>query len=173
MCATTTYYAYMVKPFEPIAEPQTVGIAALAAFVTLVSIQRVSRLSWEKSWLAGMMGLLFRGGIAYPFLEWGLDAYRNPAHFKQYISGNIPALVFSSLFGLDTTVFLIFAVELGLAVMIISGKLNRITGITSAVLLTLFAVVASYPLALPQNIALIAASLEYARLGNKLVISST
>ncbi len=173
MCATATYYALMVKPFEPIAEPQTVGIAALSAFVTFVSIPRVSRLSEENSWLAGLLGLLFRGGIAYPFFEWGLDAYRNPAHFKHYITENSSALLVASIFGLDTTVYLIFAVELALAVMLVSDRLHRATGIISAALLTLFTIVAGYPLALPQNITLIAASLEYVRLDGKLVTSST
>ncbi|MCS7129698.1 MAG: hypothetical protein NZ919_03580, partial [Candidatus Caldarchaeum sp.] len=95
--------------------------------------------------------------------EWGLDAYRNPLHFISYIRGNILARAVAAPLGIENTVFLIFVVEVSLSLLLVSGLGRKAVGLSTAALLTLFSVVAAYPLALPQNIALIAAAITYAR----------
>jgi uncharacterized membrane protein YphA (DoxX/SURF4 family) len=104
-------------------------------------------------------------GIAYPFVEWGLDALRNPKHFITYISSNERALLIAGLIGIENSVFLLFVLEITLAALIVLGQLRTVTALTSAAILALFMVISGYPLAFPQNIILVAASL---RLGTEL-----
>ncbi|MEM4411100.1 MAG: hypothetical protein QXT61_05290, partial [Candidatus Caldarchaeum sp.] len=63
---------------------------------------------------------------------------------------------------LDHAVLSLAAVELSLAFLVLSGLFKRWTCMMVVAVLVVFAVVAGYPLALPQNIAL--ASVAYSRL---------
>ncbi|MDJ0274401.1 MAG: hypothetical protein QXO17_02495 [Nitrososphaerota archaeon] len=156
----TAYYSVWVKPFAPIAEPQTIGISMIALGSTIEEVSsRVAARDYRVSKLA--ITLLMRGGIAYPFVEWGLDALRNPKHFVNYISSNERASTLANPIGIENAVFLIFLVETVLATLIATGLLRKLTGIVSALVLTLFSAVAGYPLALPQNVVLIATSIRY------------
>ncbi len=146
------YYWVAVKPLEPIAEPQSVGILFLSASLLAPLMRR--RLTPHNLQLLGL-----RLGIAYPYLEWGLDAFRNPLHFYEYITQN-PATSFLATQGLiEETVILLGSLELLLALTISFGFAVRPFSALSLAVLTVFMVVAGYPLALPQNIALAAASL--------------
>jgi len=156
------YYWFFVKPIEPIAEPQSVGIIAisLALFIQspipiLRSINFIGRVSGSESFRL----FLLRLGLAYPFVEWGLDALRNPAHFIAFMQNNyITSLVFPRTL-LSPITFILGFYELMLAVMLVLNLF--ITSVSKAVLFTLivFILVAGYPLALPQDIVLVAASL--------------
>ncbi len=159
----TGYYWLRVKPFEPLAEPQTVGLCAVSLYLALGYWSQLERL-YHRWWPVQLLQpILLRGGVAYPFVEWGLDALRNPTHFKACISGNQLALLIAGPMGVDRAVFLLFLIELSLALLILSGAWSRAVGIASASLLLLFVVVAGYPLALPQNLGLIAASIRIAQ----------
>lgn len=151
------YYWFFVKPMEPIAEPQTVGILA----ITLALLSR-PLLKPYGNMSSGVEDVLIRLGLAYPFVEWGLDALRNPVHFKSYLSINplTRSLIPAGL--LDHAVLSLAAVELSLAFLVLSGLFKRWTCMMVVAVLVVFAVVAGYPLALPQNIAL--ASAAYSRL---------
>ncbi len=156
---TSAYYSFRVKPYAPLAEPQTVGIllVALAAALDEVLAGSLSRLS---AFLKPVAVLLLRGGVAYPFVEWGLDAVRNPKHFVSYISGNERALVIARVLGIENSVFLLSVLEIALASLIVLGLLRTLSALASATVLTVFMVVSGYPLAFPQNVALVAASLR-------------
>ncbi|MDW8043290.1 MAG: hypothetical protein RMJ30_03490 [Nitrososphaerota archaeon] len=156
----TGYYSLLIKPFEPIAEPQTVGIFFIAISMLLSHVEKPTPLN---KLVRFARIVLFRAGIAYPFFEWGLDAYRNPVHFISYIRGNNLARTIASPLGLENAVFALFVVEVSLSLFIMTGFARKLAGITAAALLVLFSFVAAYPLALPQNIALITASVLYAR----------
>ena len=157
--AVTAYYSLRVKPFAPLAEPQTVGLCAISLYLALNPrslLGKLPRIRWAAHILPP---LLLRGGVAYPFAEWGLDALRNPAHFKAYITGNELAYLLAKPVGIEVSVFLVFLTECVLALLILVGVWRRALGIVSASLLSMFLVVAGYPLAFPQNLGLIAASL--------------
>jgi len=154
------YYSVRLKPFAPLAEPQTIGILLIALAAT--SEETVTLfLRKDSPLLKRINDLLLRGGIAYPFVEWGLDALRNPKHFISYISSNERALLIASTIGIESSVFLLFVIEITLATSIILGWQRTFTAPTSAAILTLFMIVSGYPLAFPQNIALVAASLRF------------
>jgi uncharacterized membrane protein YphA (DoxX/SURF4 family) len=156
----SSYYSVRLKPFAPLAEPQTIGILLIALAAT--SEETVTLfLRKDSPPLKPINDLLLRGGIAYPFVEWGLDALRNPKHFITYISSNERALLIASPIGIENSVFLLFLLELTLATLIILGWLRTLTTLASAAILTLFMIVSGYPLAFPQNIALVAASLRF------------
>ena len=157
--AVTAYYSLRVKPFAPLAEPQTVGLCAISLYLALNPrslLGKLPRIRWAAHILPP---LLLRGGVAYPFVEWGLDALRNPAHFKAYIAGNELAYLLAKPVGIEVSVFLVFLTECVLALLILAGVWRRALGIVSASLLSMFLVVAGYPLAFPQNLGLVAASL--------------
>lgn len=144
-----TYYWLFVKPHEPIAEPQTVGILGVTAALLIKELGP----GWDGFWQ-----VVLRMGVAYPFVEWGLDAFRNPFHFKAYLMVNpvtsriLPAEYF------DFVVFVLGIYELLLACLVVSGLFRRVVAVTAASTLLFFMAVAGYPLAFPQNIALVAAA---------------
>jgi len=144
-----TYYWFFVKPFEPIAEPQTVGILG----VTLALLVKESGKT-----RAGLWRPILRLGVAYPLVEWGLDAFRNPVHFKAYLSVNTITSRIIPAWGLDYAVFTLGVYELVLAGLIVSGVLEKTTAAIAASTFLAFIAVAGYPLAFPQNIALAAAA---------------
>jgi uncharacterized membrane protein YphA (DoxX/SURF4 family) len=159
------YYSVRLKPFAPLAEPQTIGILLISS---VAAVEETIPLFPRKgiSHLKRINDLLLRGGIAYPFVEWGLDALRNPKHFISYISSNERALLIAGPIGIENSVFLLFVLEITLAIMIILGWLRTLTALTSAAILTLFMIISGYPLAFPQNIVLVAASLRLGTVGN-------
>jgi hypothetical protein len=154
------YYSIRLKPFAPLAEPQTIGILLIALAATFEETVN-SFLRKDFPLLKRINELLLRGGIAYPFVEWGLDALRNPKHFITYISSNEMALIIARPIGIENSVFLLFVLEITLAILIVLGWLRTLTALASAAILTLFTIISGYPLAFPQNIALIAASLRF------------
>ncbi|MCS7137061.1 MAG: hypothetical protein NZ941_01680, partial [Candidatus Caldarchaeum sp.] len=109
--ALTAFYVLRVKPFEPLAEPQTVGILGITLSQLLPhNVKAVHQPKLDNF----VEDFLLRVGIAYPLFEWGLDAYRNPLHFISYIRGNILARAVAAPLGIENTVFLIFVVEVSL-----------------------------------------------------------
>ena len=146
------YYWSAVKPLEPIAEPQSVGILFLSA--SLLS-------SLMNKWLNSRDLLLFgfRLGVAYPYLEWGIDAFRNPLHFHAYLLQNPFTSFLADLSLIREAVFLLGLTELLLALTILLGIAVKHFSSLSLLMLIIFMIVAGYPLAIPQNIALAAASL--------------
>ncbi|BAJ50964.1 hypothetical protein CSUB_C1112 [Candidatus Caldarchaeum subterraneum] len=154
--ALLTYYWAFVKPLEPIAEPQSVGILAIS--VALL----VSMLHSENFFTR----LLLRGGLAYPFFEWGLDALRNPYHFAAYLTANTVTKPLFTYLPLYPSIFALGAFEVVLSVWAVSGPGFKIACMTSALTLLVFSAVAGYPLALPQNIALIATAVDISRRPN-------
>ncbi len=155
-----SYYWIFVKPLEPIAEPQSVGLIAVSlALLTRLDIAKrlMSLLYIRDDYSAAL--LLVRLGLAYPFLEWGLDAFRNPPIFYAFISGNRLAYSLASPVGVETATLLIFIFEVALALLLISGFMVRASAAATFFLLALFSAVAAYPLALPQNIALAASAI--------------
>jgi acylphosphatase/uncharacterized membrane protein YphA (DoxX/SURF4 family) len=144
-----TYYMFFVKPFEPIAEPQTVGILGVTAALLVREIGKTP---------AGLWRIILRLGIAYPLVEWGLDAFRNPAHFKAYLSVNPITSRIIPAEALDYAVTWLGVYELALASLILSGMLEKAAAAIAAATFLAFTAVAGYPLAFPQNIALAAAA---------------
>jgi uncharacterized membrane protein YphA (DoxX/SURF4 family) len=144
-----TYYMFFVKPFEPIAEPQTVGILGVTAALLVREIGKIPAVLWR---------LILRLGIAYPLVEWGLDAFRNPAHFKAYLSVNPITSRIIPAEALDYAVTWLGVYELALASLILSGVLEKAAAAIAAATFLAFTAVAGYPLAFPQNIALAAAA---------------
>ncbi|MEM4289378.1 MAG: hypothetical protein QXQ48_03795 [Nitrososphaerota archaeon] len=146
-----TYYWFFVKPREPIAEPQTVGILGIT--LSLLT-EYLPKISLEKSRL--MRDVLLRLGLAYPFIEWGLDAFRNPLHFKSYLSSNFLTSHLIPAGLLDSIVLCLAFFEVALASLILAGVVRRAVSFLTFLVLAVFSVVAGYPLALPQNIVLMA-----------------
>ncbi|MEM4295119.1 MAG: hypothetical protein QXV86_05060 [Candidatus Caldarchaeum sp.] len=154
--AATAYYSLLVKPFAPIAEPQTVGISAVSLSMALSRFE-------ETRYVVFLRNFLLRAGIAYPLFEWGVDAYRNPLHFTSYIMGNSVARTLVSPVGVENAVFLLFAAEVVLSLLLVSGFGAKAVGLLTAGFLSFLSAVALYPLALPQNIALITAAIDYSQ----------
>jgi len=146
-----TYYWLYIKPMAPIAEPQSVGLIGVSLGI-LVQRYRIIR-RWSD--------YLLRGGLAYPFLEWGLDAHRNPHHFYNYLSTN---KFTQPLIGV-TDPFLLIAMlsiyEVGLGVWLLTGLLSRPSSLIVLITLAVFSAIAGYPLALPQNIALVTTAWKF------------
>lgn len=160
----SAYYSLYVKPFAPLAEPQTVGIASIALYTVLRSFGWMHGKVLSVPLSNNLVDILLRGGLTYPFLEWGLDAYRNPRHFVSYINSNHLASTIVSPIGAELATFLLFLCEISLAALLLSGALRKLVGLATSTVLIFFSLVAGYPLAIPQNLALIAASLHYATL---------
>lgn len=161
-----TYYWLFVKPVEPIAEPQSVGIIGVTAvFLAGLLPQRFNNFS------AKALDGLFRLGLAYPFFEWGVDAFRNPVHFITYLSVNqVTRRILPSAF-LDEITFFLGAYEVFLGLWILSGLLRKYAMIFVIATLAVFTVVAGYPLAFPQNIVLVAAAYTWLRKGDSIFSS--
>ncbi|GBC68671.1 hypothetical protein HRbin01_00354 [archaeon HR01] len=141
-----TYYWLYVKPLEPIAEPQSVGLVGISAGILLQELR--PRDGWPL--------FLLRGGLAYPFMEWGLDAYKNPYHFHSYISTNTVTKSLITVVDPYLLIALLSIYEIGLAVWLLSGLYPKLSSYATLFTLITFSAVAGYPLALPQNIALAA-----------------
>jgi uncharacterized membrane protein YphA (DoxX/SURF4 family) len=101
---------------------------------------------------------LLRGGLAYSFLEWGLDAHRNPNHFYSYLSNNWVGQHLIDIMDPFLLIALLSLYELALAVWLLNGLLPRLFSSVALFTLIVFSATAGYPLALPQNIALAAAA---------------
>jgi uncharacterized membrane protein YphA (DoxX/SURF4 family) len=151
-----SYYWVFVKPREPIAEPQSVGILAISTILLQRQLRR-----FFKSRLPDWPLLAARLGVAYPFFEWGLDALRNPHHFQSYFNANPITQPLMQTMGPENLAgYLALGVfEVSLALLLSFGLLARIDAIVALGALVLFSVVARYPLALPQDIALAAATI--------------
>ncbi len=155
--AILVYYWLRVKPIEPIAEPQSVGIIAISVIFLIPYLRRMfgSSLASEDVVL-----LLLRLGVAYPFVEWGLDAFRNPAHFIAFFSSNTITRAIIPVEYMLPASYVLGVFELVVASSLVLGIAPRISAVASFAALAVFSVVAGYPLALPQDIALAAASLH-------------
>jgi uncharacterized membrane protein YphA (DoxX/SURF4 family) len=146
-----TYYWLFVKPRAPIAEPQSVGILLISLILVFPELQRVLRAEM----LREVLPLAVRLGLAYPFLEWGLDALRNPLHFQDYLRyENALTQSFFSGSNIQTALLVLGLFEVVVAVWLAVGLTTRIASFVSLAALIVFSVVAGYPLALPQDIAL-------------------
>jgi uncharacterized membrane protein YphA (DoxX/SURF4 family) len=110
--------------------------------------------------------LAVRLGLAYPFFEWGLDALRNPDHFRSYFATNQMTQPIVQAWGAGNMVLLLGVFEVGLALILAFGLLGRFIALMALGTLVIFALVAGYPLALPQDIALGAASIILFREGS-------
>ncbi|MDJ0270214.1 MAG: DoxX family protein [Aigarchaeota archaeon] len=154
--AILTYYWIWVKPIEPIAEPQSVGIIAISTIFLIPYLHRIlgSPLAGGDTAL-----LLLRLGVAYPFVEWGLDAFRNPAHFIAFFSSNIVTRAIIPVEYMLPASYVLGVFELVVALSLVLGIAPRASAVASFTSLVVFSAIAGYPLALPQNIALAAASL--------------
>ncbi|MEM0481428.1 MAG: DoxX family membrane protein [Nitrososphaerota archaeon] len=144
-----TYYWFFVKPIAPIAEPQTVGILSITLSILT---PYAPKLSPDKH--GTIQDALLRLGLAYPFIEWGLDAFRNPLHFKSYLSGNVITSFLIPTGLLDLAVLCLGLFEVSLSLLILTGFKRRVVSFLTFSVLIVFSLVAGYPLALPQNIAL-------------------
>lgn len=142
------FYWAFVKPFEPLAEPQSVGILA-------ISVSELLRTLFSENFFTR---ILLRGGLAYPFFEWGLDALRNPYHFAAYLSANKVAAPLFQIIPLYPAIYVLGLYEIVLSLWIVSGLGFRHACLVTVLTLLIFSTVAGYPLALPQNIALMAAA---------------
>ncbi len=152
------YYWFVVKPLEPIAEPQSVGIFFL-------SLSLLAPLMGKWMRFENLLLLCLRFGVAYPYLEWGLDAFRNPLHFYAYLLQNPFTRFLAELNLIKETVLILGFTELLISTIMLLGlSIKQFSALSIAVLVT-FMVVAGYPLALPQNIALAAASIVLAKMG--------
>ncbi len=143
------YYWAFVKPLEPVAEPQSVGILAISVAGLLIT----------SDYTKGLSKLLARAGLAYPFIEWGLDALRNPGHFAYYLSMNQITGPLAGQLPLYSIIFALGVYEIVLGVWVFSGFYQRYSAAAVIATLTLFSIIAEYPLALPQNLALITAAI--------------
>lgn len=143
------YYWVSVKPLEPIAEPQSVGIMA-------ISTSELLRNLFKEDFFAR---LLLRAGLAYPLIEWGLDALRNPSHFAYYLSTNTTTSQALHVIPLYPAIWALGLYEILLGLWVVSGVMVKPSSTVLLATLLVFSVVAGYPLALPQNIALISAAL--------------
>ena len=144
------YYWLYVKPLEPIAEPQSVGILVIS--MALFTDRLFRRPDWN------IDAALLRVGLAYPFVEWGADAFRNPSHFIAFMQSNyLTRIVFPTNI-LPYVTFSLGMLEVILAVLMLLGIATKKASITTFTVLTTFIIVAGYPLALPQNITLLAAA---------------
>ncbi|HIQ30139.1 MAG TPA: DoxX family membrane protein [Candidatus Caldiarchaeum subterraneum] len=153
--AILVYYWLYVKPLEPVAEPQSVGLIFLSAALITGEVVRTHDIN----------AALLRISIAYPFLEWGLDAFRNPGHFIEFMQGNYLTSVLIPAHYLPYAAFILGFIEVVLAVLLTLGIAVRRASKVSAVVLLVFIIVAGYPLALPQNIPLITAAYVLSLLG--------
>lgn len=159
--ALLLYYWAEVKPLEPIAEPQSVGLIGVSAYLARRLVSRLSKRVAPED-----LGLLaLRLGIAYPFLEWGLDALRNPAHFYAYLSSNQLTRLVIPEGSLGLTVLTLGVYELILFSALSTGLFSKAFSLVSAATLVLISAVVGYPLALPQNIPLALASVTLALRG--------
>lgn len=167
--AVLSYYSLLVKPIAPIAEPQSVGLIGPSLFLVLQSInasrKNSARIIGKEQAVPSFATLLLRLGIAYPFLEWGLDALRNPGAFYSYISTNLVAAEIAQLLGLETVVLLLGLSEIVLATSVSLGIATRVSSGISLSALILFSAAAGYPLALPQDLALAACAVHLMRRG--------
>ena len=154
-----SYYWAFVKPREPIAEPQSVGILAISTILLEPQLRR-----FFKGRLSDWPLLAARLGVAYPFFEWGLDALRNPHHFRSYLAANLITQPLMQSMGPGNLVLALGVFEVGLALLLAFGLLVRIDTIVAFAALVVFSLVARYPLALPQDIAL-AAAVIFLRIG--------
>jgi len=113
-----------------------------------------------------MFSLLIRLGLAYPFLEWGLDALRNPAHFVEYLAveNHLTAQIMKTA-NLEPLVIAFGTAEIALALFLAIGVWTRPTSLLSLAAFVVFSIVAAYPLALPQDISLGAAAVNLLRYG--------
>ena len=152
-----TYYTLYVKPLEPIAEPQSVGLI----FLSLSLVLRKGDTETPES----LGRALLRLSLAYPFVEWGLDAFRNPGHFISYMGSNpITALLIPKPL-LPMAALILGSIELSLSSLLLLGMAVKQAALATLLVLLVFMVVAGYPLALPQNIALASAAYILARHG--------
>jgi hypothetical protein len=142
------YYWALVKPLEPIAEPQTVGILAISAAGLLSTLSYTRNISKH----------IARAGLAYPFIEWGLDALRNPGHFAYYLTSNPMTNFLTTSLPIYTLILILGLYEIVLGIWVFAGTGLRYSSATMIATLAVFAIVAGYPLALPQNISLITAA---------------
>ena len=153
--AVLTYYWLFVKPREPIAEPQSVGILVISLILLLPHISRLVNDNIPK-WIPS---ILVRLGLAYPFFEWGLDAIRNPNHFRIYLEANPITQPLTQAWDPRILILVLGLFEISLALLLASGLLIRIDALVALGALIMFGLVARYPLALPQDIALGAAAI--------------
>lgn len=153
-----SYYWLFVKPLEPIAEPQSVGLIAPSLALAWSGIPRLPK-HVETLLRESLTALVIRLGVAYPFLEWGLDALRNPSHFYSYLLTNPQASRLVEPLGLQTGTLLLGVFEASLAALLVAGLFNRWSSLTAYGTLILFTLVAGYPLAFPQNLALSACTI--------------
>jgi len=149
-----SYYWMFIKPREPIAEPQSVGILAISAVLLMPHVQRLVKNRFPPD----INLLAIRLGIAYPFLEWGLDALRNPIHFRFYFQGNPLTQFIIAAWNPATVILLLASFEVGIAFLHVLGLVSRVASLGALIALIVFSSVAGYPLALPQDIALGAAA---------------
>lgn len=167
--AVFVYYWLIVKPLAPIAEPQSVGLIAPSLVLIFLSNTRFTRsvftLIEPRISLPSLTATLLRLGVAYPFIEWGLDALRNPEAFYTYIMNNQYATLVATPIGLQKGTFLLGLFEITLGVALSLGVATRLLSAISVFCLALFSVAVGYPLALPQNLAVAATALPILRGG--------
>lgn len=159
--ALLAYYWVRVKPREPIAEPQSVGILVISAVLLMPHAQRL----FKNKLPPNAAQLAFRLGLAYPFLEWGLDALRNPLRFQSYLRSNSLTAPIVSAWSAEQAVLVLGFFELAVAFLLAFGLLSRLVSFVSLLALVTFSVAAGYPLALPQDIVLGAAAVFLVRTG--------
>jgi uncharacterized membrane protein YphA (DoxX/SURF4 family) len=150
-----SYYWAFVKPREPIAEPQSVGILAISTILLEPHLKQLFKGRLSSNWPL----LAARLGVAYPFFEWGLDALRNPHHFRTYLTANPITQPLMQTMGPGNLILALGVFEVSLALLLAFGLLVRIDAIVVLAALVVFGIVARYPLALPQDIALAAAAI--------------
>ncbi len=161
------WYWLRVKPLEPIAEPQSVGLLAPSLVLAwgMVGFLRGEKRGLAFSPKSSLTLLVLRLGVAYPFLEWGLDALRNPFIFYSYFRLNHVANWLVEPFGVELGTWLLGVFEVALAVFLTVGLMSKWSSLTAFSALVVFLLVAGYPLAFPQDLGLGACSLFLASSG--------
>ena len=153
------WYLLSIKPLAPIAEPQSVGLLAPSFLIGWIGVQSSGHSSLRIFINETLSPLIIRLGLAYSFVEWGLDALRNPLMFVNYFRNDPDALLMAEPVGLESATLILGVSELALAGFLVVGFLTRWMSLLSYVSLILFILVAGYPLAFPQNLALAGCSI--------------
>jgi uncharacterized membrane protein YphA (DoxX/SURF4 family) len=160
--AAALLFGLLLQGRQPIGLPQNAGLLMAALALAILGPGHLALRPGSTSASAGRLGvvsLALRAGLAMTFLVYGVQKFTSPDEYR-IVVGELPlgaALV--QVLGAPTTVALLGAVELLLAVAVVVPGLLALGAAAQSVALLTFLATLGYPFSYPQDLGLLAAEL--------------